>query len=516
MLPASPPADSSTALKFSAAQPALRASPLEWRLKLTSQSTKFALMTTVLIAKFSSALIRNRRHRGRSKPEVLEILPRKKMVVAGRTELEWPGYIDEYEKLVLLMSSPRVVIDNGVCPAATVVKVDSAKKHRFLLEVVQLLSDLNLSINKAYFSSDGGWFMDVFHVMDEFGRKLTDERVISFIEETLEAGIACKADVVHGGLTILELRGADRPGLLSEVFAVLADLRCAVMDARVWTHNGRIAALLFVADEDSGESIDEPSRIRCIDSRLSHVLRGRTQVVSTPVANADRRLHQMLFADRDYEKASSPPAVFVQSLVERGYSIVTVHCRDRPKLLFDIVCTLTDMEYVVFHGTARTEGDQAHQEFYIRHSDGSPISSEAERQRVLQCLQAAIERRAQGLKLEICAVERRGLLSEVTRTFRENGLLVKRAEVSTKGQISSSVFVVTDASGSMPDSGTVDSVRRRMESVSLTVKEEPAPQIGEKEFEEVGIRSSSLLGLLNLGSLVLRNLYSLGSIRSLS
>lgn len=29
-----------------------------------------------------------------------------------------------------------------------------------LLEVVQVLSDLDLAISKAYISSDGGWFMD--------------------------------------------------------------------------------------------------------------------------------------------------------------------------------------------------------------------------------------------------------------------------------------------------------------------------------------------------------------------
>lgn len=32
-------------------------------------------------------------------------------------------------------------------------------------------------------------------------------------------------------------------------------------------------------------------------------------------------------------------------------------------------------------------------EYYIRHIDGSPVNSEAERQRVIQCLEAAIERR---------------------------------------------------------------------------------------------------------------------------
>lgn len=38
------------------------------------------------------------------------------------------------------------------------------------------------------------------------------------------------------------------------------------------------------------------------------------------------------------------------------------------------------------------------QEFYIRHKDGTPISSEPEQQRVIQCLQAAIQRRAS----EVC------------------------------------------------------------------------------------------------------------------
>lgn len=39
-------------------------------------------------------------------------------------------------------------------------KVDSARKDGILLEAVQVLTDLNLSIKKAYISSDGKWFMD--------------------------------------------------------------------------------------------------------------------------------------------------------------------------------------------------------------------------------------------------------------------------------------------------------------------------------------------------------------------
>lgn len=33
-------------------------------------------------------------------------------------------------------------------------------KPGILLEVVQILTDLDLTITKAYIASDGGWFMD--------------------------------------------------------------------------------------------------------------------------------------------------------------------------------------------------------------------------------------------------------------------------------------------------------------------------------------------------------------------
>jgi hypothetical protein len=39
---------------------------------------------------------------------------------AAGEEMEW---LDEYEKLVIRMNTPRVVIDNAVCPTATLVQV---------------------------------------------------------------------------------------------------------------------------------------------------------------------------------------------------------------------------------------------------------------------------------------------------------------------------------------------------------------------------------------------------------
>lgn len=249
-----------------------------------------------------------------------------------------------------------------------------------LLEAVQVLTDLDLSIRKAYISSDGCWFMNVFHVTDRYGQKVTDKRVIAYIERSL----GTEDDEYTAGsrdletFTALELVGTDRPGLLSEIFAVLANLGCSVAEAKLWAHKGRIAGLLFIEDEDSGLPVEDSEKVRHIEARLGYVVRGATTALSSSSApyvvrgtNADRRLHQLMFADRDYERASASgePSVLVQNWVERGYSIVNVQCGDRPKLLFDVLCAFTDMEYVVFHGTIDTTGDHAYQ--VISHSHSS-------------------------------------------------------------------------------------------------------------------------------------------------
>ncbi|KAK6935268.1 ACT domain [Dillenia turbinata] len=441
--------------------------------------------------------------------------------------MEWSPCLDEYEKLIIRMNTPRVVIDNGVCSTATVVKVDSARKHGILLEAVQVMTDLNLSIKKAYISSDGRWFMDVFHVTDQNGNKLTDEKVINYMEQSLETIHYVRSNCFNG-LTALELTGTDRVGLLSEVFAVLSDLQCNVVEAKVWTHNGRIASLIYVKDCDSGSPIEDSQKIDRIETRLRNVLKGDNDIrsakttVSMAVTHTERRLHQMMFADRDYERKpilkarADSPVVTVQNWAERGYSVVNVQCKDRTKLLFDILCTLTDMQYVVFHATINTAGNQAYLEFYIRHTDGTPINSEPEKHRVIQCLEAAIQRRAsEGVRLELCTADRSGLLAEVTRTFRENGLNVTRAEVSTNHETADNVFYVTDAEGNVADPNIIESVRQKIGLSSLKVKELPLiyHQNVERDEPAAGVGGAVLL---SLGSLVRRNLYNLGLIRSYS
>ncbi|XP_026385944.1 ACT domain-containing protein ACR4-like [Papaver somniferum] len=423
---------------------------------------------------------------------------------------------DEFEKLAIRMNPPRVTVDNTSSRNTTLIKVDSANKHGSLLEVVQALTDLNLTIKRAYISSDGEWFMDVFHVTDQDGNKLSDGEVSDRIQQslgsrvlslwTLRRSVGVQAAAEH---TTIELTGKDRPGLLSEIFAVLTDLRCNVVASEVWTHNSRMASVVYITDEVTGGPIDDPDRLTKIKLLLRYVLKGikDKQSAKTAVSVGDthtgRRLHQMMYADRDYDRDSidediasdeNKPLVTVANCSDKDYTVVNLRCPDRPKLLFDTVCTLTDMQYVVFHATIMAEEPEAYQEFYIRHIDGCTISSEAERQRVIHCLEAAVQRRtSEGIRLELCGEDRVGLLSDVTRIFRENGLSVSRAEVTTRGSQAVNMFYVTDASGNVVNSETIEAVRCEIGQSIIRVKED---RLSKSPPQEQG--RFSLSGLLNV------------------
>ena len=187
--------------------------------------------------------------------------------------------------------------------------------------------------------------------------------------------LPCEVEAEH---TAIELIGTDRPGLMSEISALLLHLRCNVVGAELWTHKRRVACLLHVTDEETGGPIQAQSKLQRIKESLCNVLRGdckdskgvRTDF-STSVTHTDRRLHQMMFADRDYEsREEGEPSedrelngkIIVEDCDEKGYSVVHIECRNRPKLVFDTVCTLTDMQYVVFHATIDThDGQRAYQ-----------------------------------------------------------------------------------------------------------------------------------------------------------
>ncbi|CAK7353746.1 unnamed protein product [Dovyalis caffra] len=435
----------------------------------------------------------------------------------------WPYFDPDFDNLPERIYGPtcRVCIDNESMEDCTVVKVDSVNKQGLLLAVVQVLTDLNLTISKGYISSDAGWFMDVFHVQDEQGKKVRDQKVINYIQQAIgttreSTPSLPKARAYTNNVseadhpsehTAIEMSGTDRPGLFSEISAALADLHCNIVEAHAWSHNACLACIAYISDQSSDTPIEDPHRLASIEDHLTTVLRANTvpsissgppQITNREVktggflgwegtmTNVERRLHQLMLSVRDFDgpKSSSPMgtglnltvggmkmAVSIENCVQKGYSIVSIECKDRPRLLFDTVCTLTDMQYVIFHASVGSHDGRAFQEYFIRHNDGYALNTESEKERVIKCLEAAIERRVcEGVRLKLCAENRVGLLSDITRVLRENGLAVVRADIATKGEKAVNAFYVRDVSGNEVDMGFIKSMKKEMGLVDLEVR----------------------------------------------
>ncbi|RWV88019.1 hypothetical protein GW17_00049931 [Ensete ventricosum] len=252
--------------------------------------------------------------------------------------------------------------------------------------------------------------------------------------------------------TSVELTGTDRPGLLSEICAVLANSKCNVVEAELWTHNTRVAAVVRVTDESTRRAVENPEKLSMIKELLCNVLKGddasrtASMTVSTGHTHTERRLHQMMFSNRDYERNGAAegddkswPQVAVMDCSEKDYSVVIMRSKDRPKLLFDTLCTLTDMQYVVHHGTVEAGEEEAYQ----------------------------------GLELVLRTEDRIGLLSDITRIFRENGLTITRAEISTEDGEAFDTFFLSDMSGNPVEAKTIDSIRRQLGRMIVRLKQNP-------------------------------------------
>ncbi|KAL5184069.1 ACT domain-containing protein ACR1 [Glycine soja] len=388
-----------------------------------------------------------------------------------------PHIHGEIESLIERIYPPRVCIDNDSSRECTVVKIDSANRHGILLEMAQVLTDLDLVISKSYISSDGGWLMDVFHVTDQDGNKLTDVGLVHYIQQALCESRSSNKEISSDiELTscnepprvvnlAIELTTTDKHGMFSEISAVLLGLGFNVTSATAWTHNDRVACIIHLEDANKLGPI-----MQNVQAQLQNVVKARDgkngeddrvrlrlRSFGGGRNHTERRLHQMMYADGDYErlrachgeKGCEGTNVSVGRYEVKGYWVVNVRSRDRPKLFFDTVCVLTDMQYEVFHAAVSSNGSMADQEYFLRPKGSSNLNNESEKEKLSLCLIAAIERRvSHGLKVDIRAENTTGLLSKVTRVIRENGLSITKVQIGVEGdEMAVGSFHVANSSG---------------------------------------------------------------------
>lgn len=197
-------------------------------------------------------------------------------------------------------------------------------------------------------------------------------------------------EMINEQHTTIEMAGEDHPGLFSEISAALGDLHCEIVKAHVWSHNAKLACIAYISDKSTNSPTNDPSRLAAIEGHLTTVLRATTnpngggtnypyvktsEIRDTMTCTLERRLHQLMLLVRDFDEVSSKDMgrekrmVTIESCDHKGYSIVNVECKDHPSLMFDTVCTLTDMDYVIFHAFTHSRAGYAFQVCTFTHKN---------------------------------------------------------------------------------------------------------------------------------------------------
>ncbi|WJX23895.1 hypothetical protein P8452_13076 [Trifolium repens] len=364
-------------------------------------------------------------------------------------KISYPYYDPEFDSHYERIHGPSCIasIDNQRMEDCTVIKVDSVNKHGVLLDMIQVLTEMNFQIIKSYISSDYGWCMDVFHVRDEHGNKLIEQKTTDYIQQN---------EFISKGLqdhhTFIEIIGKDHPTLFSEITTILSNLHCNITEAHIWSHNTNFACIAYISDQSHLASIENNlSTMLCDTNNLKVKTSKILGLKGTLTCTIERRLHQLMMLsiddfDEDFNCSSKEKEkimVTVESCKQRGYTIVNVECKDHSRLMFDIVCTLTDMDYDIFHAYTRSQEGYVFQEYFIKHVGGYTLNTTSEKERLIKLIKAAIERRVyEGVRLEVCAKNRVDLFHDMTQLLRENGLVVVRAYVKTNNEKKINTFYV--------------------------------------------------------------------------
>ncbi|XP_020596112.1 ACT domain-containing protein ACR4-like isoform X1 [Phalaenopsis equestris] len=143
------------------------------------------------------------------------------------------------------------------------------------------------------------------------------------------------------------------------------------------------------------------------------------------------------------------PQVSIESWKDVNYIVVKMRSSDRAKLMFDVVCALTDLDYNIFHGSIISQDSVAYQEYFARRTNGYKMLNEFEKQTLIQSLTGAVQRRiSRGLKIKVRKLDRHGLLSTVTMTLRENNLSLEKMKFITGDGLTVGYFYIGDVSSS--------------------------------------------------------------------
>eukprot|EP01024_Parvocaulis_polyphysoides_P052687 TRINITY_DN5214_c4_g1_i1.p1 TRINITY_DN5214_c4_g1~~TRINITY_DN5214_c4_g1_i1.p1 ORF type:complete len:335 (-),score=60.07 TRINITY_DN5214_c4_g1_i1:146-1057(-) len=180
-------------------------------------------------------------------------------------------------------------------------------------------------------------------------------------------------------------------------------------------------------------------------------------------------------ADLYRSPKAAKPQISIQQDSQRGYWYVKVICKDRHKLFFDTVCTLSDLDYDIYHASIDEVDGMGYQEYYVRPRWGQHRFCEEKAAELKWMLQMSIMRRhPKGMKIHVHSTERFGCLADLTKVLADSNLCITRAKAKSLSGRSACdhTLYVMHVNGGPPNKEVVEQACRNIGGKHVSFGEE--------------------------------------------
>ncbi len=184
--------------------------------------------------------------------------------------------------------------------------------------------------------------------------------------------------------TEITLYAKDQPGIFASVAGALAASGASIVDAKVFTTSDGMALDGFWVQDAIGGPFDDEKKLARTLSLLEQALAGDGIL--------DRALQGKRVPSGRKHATHVTSRVLVDNRASNQHTVIEINGRDRPGLLYDIGCALTQLSLSIATAHISTYGVQAVDVFYVKDRYGFQVTKSSEIKRVRTQLLTALNK----------------------------------------------------------------------------------------------------------------------------
>lgn len=169
------------------------------------------------------------------------------------------------------------------------------------------------------------------------------------------------------GATLVTIYAADHPGIFYRIAGAIHLAGGSIIDARIHTMRDGMAIDNFLVQDPLGRPFDEPSQLARIERSIEDALANKQKLQPKLEARPLPRTRAEAFA--------IAPNVLIDNKASNRFTVIEIHARDKPALLFNLAYALFQSKVTVHSAHISTYGERAVDTFYITDLLGGKIES---------------------------------------------------------------------------------------------------------------------------------------------